>query len=94
MFARYLCAAALAQFIGQPFASVFVSTNHLRLGLVVQMSSTFLPVLGLLVGGKIWGIIGALMLFSACSLVSGGILVWLSYRCCRHVNSTEQARLG
>lgn len=82
---RYLSAGALAQFVAQPFGYVFVATDRVRLGLVVQFATTLAPLLGLVAGGFEAGITGALGAFSVLAVLFSALLIAFAYHCClRH----------
>ena len=84
--ARYLTLGALAQFIAQPFAYVFVATNNVRLGLFLQTTLTILSLFGLVVGGFYGGLEHALLFSALLTFAVSVALVFLAHRCCRVVD--------
>ncbi|MGQ3050303.1 MAG: lipopolysaccharide biosynthesis protein [Roseateles sp.] len=81
--ARYLCAGVLAQFVAQPFAYVFVATDHVRRGLAIQTATTALPLLGLVYGGLLGDVALAFCIASGASVVLSGLLIAMAYQACR-----------
>lgn len=86
--ARYLCVGAFAQFISQPFHYIFVATNHVRLGLLVQSALTGLPLLAIILGGLNGEMQNAVFLAALATFVLSAILVGLAYRCCKQSDSS------
>lgn len=80
--ARYLCLGVAGQFFSQPFAYVFVATGHVRIGLLVQALATFVPLTGIVLGGMRGQATDAFAAWSALTLVTSSLLVWLAHKSC------------
>ena len=86
--ARYLCIGVLAQFIAQPFHYVFIATGHERLGLFIQSALTVLPLLAIILGGLSGSMERAVLFAALLTFVLSVLLVGLTYRSCKHSDST------
>ncbi|WP_445767944.1 oligosaccharide flippase family protein [Rheinheimera sp.] len=78
--AQYLTLGAFAYFISQPFYYVFIATDKLRTGLIVQLLVTFIPTLGLIYGGIHGQPSWSYLAWSVSMLVAALILIGKAHR--------------
>ena len=90
--ARYLCIGVFAQFISQPFHYVYIATDHVRLGLLIQSAVTVLPILAIIFGGLGGSMERAVLFAALLTFVLSVLLVGLAYRCCKHSDSAATAK--
>lgn len=84
-----------AQFIGNPFASVFVAMRKAATGLRIQAATTVLPLLLLLAAGILHlPLATALGIYSAACAVSIGAMLILVGRLCKASDATLATRSG
>lgn len=88
---RYLCLGVFSQFIAQPFLYVFIATGYERLGLFINIVTTVLPLLGIILGGLTGHIEHALLFSALLMFASSTFMIGLAYRCCRQNDNHEVA---
>lgn len=93
--ARAVISGVAAQFIGNPFASVFVALRQAGTGLRVQIAITTVPALVLLAAAALQlPLTSALAIYSAANVVGIGIMIIMVWNRCRHFDSILESRRG
>ena len=92
--ARAVALGVAAQFIGNPFANVFVALRRTALGFRVQIGTTVIPLLLLCVAAAAgFSLTAALTLYAVVSALSIGMMLLIAYKLCVMSDTENKARV-
>ncbi|WP_418314678.1 hypothetical protein [Piscinibacter sakaiensis] len=77
---KYMAGGILAHFLVQPFVYVFIATNQVKIGFILQSLLAIVPSAVIVIGGVFFDFESTLIVWSAITTGIAGSVLFLGYR--------------